>query len=150
MILTEQGKKCAKCGCTPESLKKDGKSDYNDWLQEAKDNPEAMKVIELARVEKLNDLEKKHQEILDDDYMIRWELSYDHDVKGLRKAPKEDHWIGDRFEVDHIVAVSLGGEMWDKKNLQVLCYKDHKIKTKSDMNKLKAKRRGLKPLTEIA
>ena len=44
----------------------------------------------------------------------------------------------ERFEVDHIVAVSLGGDMWDEDNLQVLCYTDHKKKTKKDMEKLRA------------
>jgi len=143
-VLAKLGKKCAECGCTPESMKENGQTDYDDWIKEAKKNSDAMKVVELARIEKLNELEEKYQEIMNDDYMIHWELSYRHEVKGLRKAPEKDNFIDTRFEVDHIVAVSLGGEMWDTKNLQVLCYRDHKTKTAEDMKKLKAKRRGLK------
>jgi len=146
-FLTKKGKKCAKCGCTPESLKADGKSDYNDWMKEVKANPEAMKVIEKERINQLNDLEEKYQKIMDDDYLIRWEFSHtsrQQDMPaGLRVSPKEDNWIDDRFEVDHIEAICLGGDQWNEENLQVLCYADHKVKTKEDMSKLKAHRRSL-------
>jgi len=33
---------------------------------------------------------------------------------------------------DHIVPIAMGGEMWDIKNLQTLCIKCNKIKTKYD------------------
>lgn len=46
-----------------------------------------------------------------------------------------------QLEVDHIVAVSLGGEMWDKKNLRVLCSDCHKVKTRDDMKKLRIQRK---------
>jgi len=36
-------------------------------------------------------------------------------------------------EVDHIIAIILGGHPWDYRNLQLLCSECHKIKTKSDM-----------------
>ena len=145
-VLEERGKKCVKCGCTPESLKKSNKSDYHDWLNEVKQNQNAMKMIQIIRVEKLNDLEKQYQQIMNDDYLIKWNLDYKHDIKNLRQAPNEDHFVDTRFEVDHILAISLGGETWDKSNLQILCYKDHKIKTKEDMRKLKAKRKEEKSL----
>lgn len=150
-FLGKKGKICAKCGCTPESLKADGKSDYNDWLKEVKANPEAMKLIEKERISKLNDLEKKYQEIMNDDYLINWEFSHMSQPKdmpvGLRVAPRKDNWVDDRFEVDHIKAICLGGDQWNEKNLQVLCYADHKVKTKEDMAKLKAYRKSLKPLS---
>jgi len=150
IIISEHGKKCAKCGCTPESLKQDNKSDYVNWLNEVKQNLEVMKSIEITRIKKLNELEEKYQEIMSDDYLINYEFGYrsQNMPVGLRQRPENDNFTSNRFEVDHILAVSLGGEMWDKKNLQVLCYTDHKIKTKSDMSKLKAKRRGLRPFVE--
>lgn len=36
-------------------------------------------------------------------------------------------------EVDHIIAIILGGHPWDYRNLQPLCESCHKIKTKSDV-----------------
>lgn len=39
----------------------------------------------------------------------------------------------DELQVDHILAIVNGGEMWDEKNLQTLCYNCHKKKTKKDL-----------------
>lgn len=44
-------------------------------------------------------------------------------------------------EVDHVEALSLGGEMWEPGNHQALCQVCHKTKTAEDMGKLAAKRR---------
>ncbi len=35
------------------------------------------------------------------------------------------------LEVDHIKEIAAGGDMWDKENLQTLCYSCHKKKTAS-------------------
>lgn len=40
-------------------------------------------------------------------------------------------------QVDHIIAIALGGHPWDYRNLQILCYPCHKIKTKIDLSILK-------------
>ena len=115
-------------------------------MQLIKNNKKAMNIIEKERIQQLNELESKYQKIMSDDYLIKFELSnrYSDLPDGLPSAPEEDNWTEDRFEVDHILAVSLGGDMWDKKNLQILCSTDHKKKTAEDMKKLRAKRRGLK------
>jgi len=138
-FISKNGKKCAKCGCTPESLKADEKSEYKDWVKLVKANPEAMKIISEERLKKLEQVEKMYQDAMNDDYLIKWEFGYRHadKVKGIPKAPQEDSWIENRFEVDHKKAVCLGGEMWDEKNLQILCYADHKIKTKEDMKQFR-------------
>lgn len=44
-------------------------------------------------------------------------------------------------EVDHIEALSLGGEMWGANNHQALCQSCHRMKTAEDMGKLAARRR---------
>ena len=44
--------------------------------------------------------------------------------------------------VDHIVPVNLGGDMWDIKNLQVLCQQCHNEKTKIDGSYSLARSRG--------
>jgi len=38
-----------------------------------------------------------------------------------------------RLEMDHIIAIVLGGHPWHEDNLQALCDNCHKIKTKSDV-----------------
>ena len=145
-VLEEMGKKCAGCGCTPESLKKKQKSKYSDWIKLVKNNPECMLLVQNERVKQLNELEERYQKIMDNDYLIKMELGsrFGELPEGIPRAPEEDNWTEDRFEVDHIIAVSLDGEMWDKKNLQILCYRCHKKKTSADMKILKAKRRNLK------
>jgi|SRR6185312_7827735 len=45
------------------------------------------------------------------------------------------------FDCDHIVAISLGGEMFNEDNLRTLCSECHKIKTKEDFGKLALKKR---------
>ena len=149
-ILKKQGKKCVKCGCTPESLEKNNDLEYEDWIKKVKANKEAMKIIQLKRIDELKEIEEKYQKIMNDDYLIKCIFNYrrtNEMPKGLKKAPGKDHWTETIFEVDHILAVSLGGEMWDESNLQVLCYKDHKLKTKSDMVKLRTKRKQEKNQT---
>lgn len=41
--------------------------------------------------------------------------------------------IENNVEVDHIIAIVLGGHPWHKKNLQTLCSKCHRVKTSSDV-----------------
>ena len=42
-------------------------------------------------------------------------------------------WGGGNLEVDHILAIVLGGHPWDQRNLQAICESCHKKKTKSDI-----------------
>ena len=53
---------------------------------------------------------------------------------------------GDGMDVDHIIAVALGGPMWDKDNMETLCEKCHRKKTKEDMAMLKVRRKKIKTL----
>jgi 5-methylcytosine-specific restriction endonuclease McrA len=51
------------------------------------------------------------------------------------------------LEVDHIVPIALGGDMWEDSNLQVLCRSCHKEKTKQDMKKIVEQRKGYNDIT---
>ena len=47
---------------------------------------------------------------------------------------------------DHIIPIALGGKQWNLKNVQTLCIKCNKIKTKKDMKKIAKQRRKEKIL----
>lgn len=147
-VLAEQGQKCNDCGKLPNDSKKDYQEAVDEWHKKIRDLPNFKKLIDKVRVRLLNELEEKYQNIMSDDYLFDHELWYElKDDMDLEKPTEYKYRIN--FDVDHIQAVSLGGDMWDKKNLQILCTRCHKKKTKTDMQKLKAKRRGLKPLVEL-
>ncbi len=58
-----------------------------------------------------------------------------------KKFQNLNNWA---FEMDHIIAIVLGGHPWDERNLQPLCPNCHKIKTKSDVGILAWWRRETK------
>ncbi|MDP2750894.1 MAG: HNH endonuclease signature motif containing protein [Nanoarchaeota archaeon] len=45
---------------------------------------------------------------------------------------------------DHIAPISLGGDAWDMKNLQTLCTRCNKIKTKEDLKRIAEMRKDMK------
>ena len=47
---------------------------------------------------------------------------------------------------DHIKPIALGGDEWDLNNIQTLCIKCNKVKTKEDMKKIAKQRRIEKKL----
>lgn len=53
-------------------------------------------------------------------------------------------WNTSDLEMDHIIAIILGGHPWDYRNLQSLCKECHKIKTKSDVGILAEYKRQAK------
>lgn len=124
-IIKERGKKCVKCKKTEGQLSKE-KKDYkeNSRKEFIKNHPE---VLEQRRKELMDQAEEIYQQALN----LKAEdiHSWEYDME------KELPWAYDTFEVDHIIAVSNEGDMWDEKNLQVLCYTCHKEKTKEDMKK---------------
>ena len=134
-ILEEKGKKCSNCNKTKEIFDKEQKAlEKNILLQGAKDHPDA---IHEARSIMLKELQEKYEKIWHDDYVfehMNWQIKEKFTVP--KKYDLYDRiWFG--LEVDHIKAVALGGSMWDRKNLQVLCNVCHKLKTKEDMKKIK-------------
>ena len=45
-----------------------------------------------------------------------------------------------KMEVDHIVALCNGGDMWNKDNLRTLCHECHRDKTREERHEQKRKR----------
>lgn len=138
-VLDEQGRKCSECGLDDETHKKQQEQlRIQAFTLEAKKYPEAIK---QGRAVMISELQEKFEKIKDDGYVLEhmsWEVAEEHHISRHHDI-FERHWF--QLEVDHIVAVSLGGEMWDKKNLRVLCSDCHKIKTKDDMKRLKIQRK---------
>ena len=151
--LEKTGKKCAKCGCTPDTMKKRHSKEHRDWLVSIKKNPKAMKVIKEKRIEELKQIEDKYQKIMDDDKLIDWEFGHTRYnlPEGVEEAPEQFGRFDDfssHFEVDHIKPVAIDGEQWEEKNFQVLCVPCHKEKTKLDMKDIKRVRRKLVKLND--
>ncbi len=46
---------------------------------------------------------------------------------------EKGHDYFSRLEMDHIIAIALGGHPWDERNLQALCSNCHKKKTTIDV-----------------
>jgi len=148
-ILEKRGKKCEKCGNTSSKKEKEfmrlKKETIINYIES---HPE---LIELKRKELMDKAEEYYQKALKyDEYVeslkgkedkysdLDWDMRVDipYEVTNKFEYPR----IG--FEIDHIKAVINGGDMWDEKNLQVLCDECHKKKTKEDM--LERKRKKIK------
>jgi 5-methylcytosine-specific restriction endonuclease McrA len=73
---------------------------------------------------------------------MSWKTQEAYDVpRGYEGRYHKEHFY---IEVDHKIAVALGGDMWDESNLQPLCNICHKSKTKKDMKSLKKQRKDTK------
>lgn len=124
-ILTERGYKCVKCGKTrdqlsleKETFKIEGKKKFIE------SHPE---ILEHERKEIMDQCEALYQKAInlkpEDIYISKYEY-----VELPELSPYYDS-----MEVDHIKAVCNGGDQWDEKNMQVLCYTCHKEKTANDI-----------------
>jgi len=122
-VLKEKGEICQSCRKNQKQLEKE-KQDYKDKQKQEfiKNHPE---VLEQRRKELMEQAEDYYQKALN----LKPNSIF------LYEEINELPYQYDSFEVDHIIAVKNGGDMWDEKNLQVLCYTCHKEKTKKDMKK---------------
>lgn len=137
-ILAEHGEKCSICNMTDEKFKKKQEQlEKKTYLEEAKKYPDAIK---QGRAIMLAELQEKFELIMDDAYVFDnmiWQIKEEHGISRGYDIFRKEYFT---VEVDHIIAVALGGDMWDEKNCRVLCNKCHKKKTKEDMKKLKIKK----------
>ncbi len=147
-IFKRDKETCKKCGMNNE------KAD-NEW-QKSRENmfkeffEKEAREFEVFRDKELEELSKKYEEEYKD---ILNDIRFFKDRKWtLEKQFGKDypdlfaysHRIP-TFNVDHIIAVVNGGDMWDEENLQTLCVDCHKKKTKEDMmerkrNKIKTRK----------
>lgn len=132
-ILKRDGRFCAKRGITPEDdyarLDIILKNTRRTVILENKDLIESYRHDALIKLSE--DFEKDYQKIMDDDSFLGWikhKLPDD-----ARKKLSSVNFRRMVFEVDHIKAICNGGDPWDEDNLQVLCKRCHKAKTKADL-----------------
>lgn len=146
--IIDRSPKCADCGLTEENWDKRIKRKLLIQLKEI--NIKHKRLIESLKLKRLKEEEK---------YFLK-------QIKVIEKVDATDYWISSKlkekynikvpdkwnyeafhgFEVDHIIAVCNGGDLWDEKNLQVLCRECHKKKTKDDIKKRVITRRKEKTL----
>lgn len=65
-------------------------------------------------------------------------------------TPDKKYGRDQYFDVDHEIAIALGGMCYDIDNLRPLCKKCHKIKTAQDIKKIVMIRKKLQPLENFA
>lgn len=68
---------------------------------------------------------------------------------GLKIKEKENDIPKCDWEVDHILAISLGGDCYDRENVRLLCRKCHNAKTGIDLRKLSLKKKNQTVLLPI-
>jgi len=130
--IIEENPVCSVCGITREKFEE----------RKAKKLNEGWKALEQKYAKEIEEEKLRQLQIREEMYM--------REIARIEEASHEDFWIqrlievleGGRakipneywkpFEVDHIIPISKGGAMWDKKNLRVLCFECHKKKTKND------------------
>lgn len=138
-FLNKVGRICSECGITEEKFKVlevDREKEYH--IEQAKKHSDA---IEFERARMLIELDKQYKNIFDDSYVMaemHWSTKDSFNIDRYERFERRHFQI----DVDHKIAVSLGGQMWDEDNLQPLCNDCHKKKTKNDMYKLKHKRKS--------
>lgn len=136
-FLGKHGKKCDKCGLTPENIKSRYKISYQDWINYFKSKPEFMEEVKKEQIEKLKYIEEQYEQAMDIDHLIENTFRFDSrnrsDIPEMPRDLGQYHNYSSDYDVDHILAIVNGGEQWDEKNLQILCKDCHKVKTKEDM-----------------
>lgn len=137
-FLSKHGEFCDKCSITAEKFDAIRKKYLEEMRRQWLLNPKNKLMIEQKRDELLVEWSKAHEErykrIMDDAWILD-DAFWDED-RELKKELPDRIW----FELDHIIALCNGGDMWDQKNYQVLCSECHKLKTAVDMKEMKRKR----------
>ncbi|MFX0172749.1 MAG: HNH endonuclease [Candidatus Hodarchaeota archaeon] len=70
------------------------------------------------------------------DYSYIWKLDYKERKSLMKKKFPNVRYLIPILEVDHIIPIAMGGDPFDRENLQTLCEVCHKEKTKEDLRKI--------------
>ena len=133
-VLNRDKLTCQECGINPSKQRKLNKKEEKKRLKEwAKSNK---MIIDTWRDERLVNLSKSFEEeynrIMNDGFAMDRAISWEEKTQLFRGIPNNSV----EMEVDHIVPIAQGGDMWDMNNMKTLCKKCHKKKTKKDIRKI--------------
>jgi 5-methylcytosine-specific restriction endonuclease McrA len=131
-ILERDRNICQKCGNSGEKHRvlcdKIKSEKLKEWAEKNQD------IIKTRRDEMMVRLDRRFQneynEIMDDIWIAGNTLTWEEKNALLDGVPQEPN-----MEVDHIVPIHWGGEMWHESNMQTLCKICHKQKTKEEAGK---------------
>ena len=141
-IIERDKETCVECGDNHSKIMETHKKLVDEKIKELneqfKDILEAQKFKELAEAEKsyLNKIERIGRMNVSD-YSVKHKIQ---DAYGIKIPDAYYDSPSFRLEVDHIIAICNGGDMWDEDNLRTLCNKCHKKKTKKDFKDRKRKK----------
>lgn len=140
-ILERDGVVCKNCDMTQKEIRdireNNLKEGMRHWVGQHP-NKVAKKQAELV-VALSEQFEREYKEIFDVEYIFNQIIPY-HQRSSELNLP-HTHVT---FEVDHILAVCNGGDMWDPENCQVLCKNCHHEKTKKDLRILRKNKKEVK------
>ena len=135
-FLEEHGQICDLCGITPQDAIKQHELLYNQAIKRWLNKPENKKSLEEKRDERLvtlsENFERDYKILMDDETFFK-DGFWDEGHKLKAKIPGRHI----QFDVDHVLALCNGGDMWDTSNWQVLCNECHKNKTRKDLGERK-------------
>lgn len=134
-ILGRDGKICAKCNVNDKNVKIEEEKLYEEAIRKWKTSG----LIKEMKISILKEIAILESFLNDEEKLIKEKGTF------FGKPYDFDFRIDADFHVDHIKAIVNGGDMWDEKNLQVLCSRCHKKKTAKDMKK---RTKGNKKLME--
>jgi 5-methylcytosine-specific restriction endonuclease McrA len=143
-ILKRDNHTCALCGFQRGISNRDEKSErlnaekrkkFEEWLR----NPENRQYLDSLREHEIVELDKLYENnllrIQDDWELVHFVGKWNHNrLIELDLTPQEERDAWPELEIDHKIALTNGGPMWDEKNLWILCEKCHLVKTKQDLN----------------
>ncbi len=144
-FLSEHGSFCDKCGINEKKQQKLNDQNEIKFRQTiAKKYPQ---VVEQERVFMLDKIENDYKNAMDDKYIIKHLSSWDLEKYDIQLQEPRRKYL--ELDVDHIIAIANGGDVFDKKNLQVLCNGCHKKKTKEDMILMRRNNKNLSSLDDL-
>ena len=142
-FLSEHGKFCDECGLNEKKQEKLNEQNEKKFRQTIKEK--YPQVIEQERVSRLDRIEDDYKNALDDDYITKHLTAWELEKYGIELKEPRREWI--ELDVDHVIAIANGGDVFDKKNLQILCKDCHNKKTKQDMIGMRKNNKNQSSLT---
>lgn len=130
--LIEKNSKCRICGITEKKWKKNRVKKRQNVLDAlALKYEKEIRAFKFKRIAEAERSFLRTVKEIEEEPLGAWGTQRFLESLGEKIPSDFNYFFG--FEVDHVVAIANEGDMWDEKNLQVLCKPCHIKKTKNDM-----------------